>query len=205
MENKTPIDNFEKIKPLLKFDNEHEFYFLQIIQRKKDHKQGHILGTSNNSRLIRAYYIYSIEQLERYRPEIISLCDLFGARAGIALNRRNAKKLSLEMLSLLAQNIKSNHFSQLGSLYNTICGQYFESTDKTWILDVDGFVGFTTVDLERFLEQQEPKGEKIITYIKSKQGYHAICKPFDPRNFKESEIYKGVEIHKNNPTNLYIP
>ena len=60
------IDNFNQISGLLKFDNENEFYFLQIIQRKKDHKEGQILGSDNSSRLIRAYYIYSVEQLNKY-------------------------------------------------------------------------------------------------------------------------------------------
>lgn len=197
------VDNFEIIKPILKFDNEHEFYFLQIIQRKKDHKEGNILGTSNNSRLIRAYYIYSVEQLDKYKPEIISLCDLFGARAGIGLNKRNAQTLSLEMLSLLAQNIKSNHFKQLGSLYNTICGQHFVNKDKNWILDIDGENEFTAGHLRTFLEFQEPKGDKVLAKVPSRNGYHLIVKPFDVRNF--SEAFKTIEIHKNNPTNLYIP
>jgi len=33
------IDNFKQIESLLKFDNEYQFYFLQIIQRKKDFKE----------------------------------------------------------------------------------------------------------------------------------------------------------------------
>lgn len=53
------INNFEQIKSLLKFEDENEFYFLQIIQRKKDHKESNFkLGISNNNRLIKAYYIY---------------------------------------------------------------------------------------------------------------------------------------------------
>ena len=203
MEKSTPVNNFDLIKNLLSFDNEHEFYFLQIIQRKKDHKQGGILGTSNNSRLIRAYYIYSGEQLEKYKPEIIALCDLFGARAGIGLNKRNAQVLSLEMIALLAQNIKSNHFKQLGSLYNTICGLHYVSKDKNWILDVDGSNDFTEGQLRLFLEFQEPKGDKVLAKVPSKNGYHLIVKPFDARNF--GECFKTVEVHKNNPTNLYIP
>ena len=30
------VNNLELIKPLLKFEDEWDFYFLQIIQRKKD-------------------------------------------------------------------------------------------------------------------------------------------------------------------------
>ena len=96
------IDNFDLIKSLLCFDNEDEFYFLQVIQRKKDRKDVELdvkyVGSNNHSRLIKAYYIYSVEQLERYKPEIVALCEMFKARAGICLNRRNQKDVALEML-----------------------------------------------------------------------------------------------------------
>ena len=32
------IDNFSKIEPLLNWRSEDDFYFFQILQRKKDHK-----------------------------------------------------------------------------------------------------------------------------------------------------------------------
>lgn len=202
------VDNIDKIKPLLKFSDEHDFYFLQVIQRKKDHKNNPSpLGTSNNSRLIKAYYIYSIEQLDKYYHEIKELCKLFDARAGIALNKRNARSISLEMLSLLATNIKNHHYSQLGALYNTVCGQFKSNEDKTWILDVDlnGDIEFNIAELSDFLLKEQPYGDKMIAIIPSRNGYHAIVKPFDPRNFSANPLYSGIEIHKNNPTNLFIP
>ena len=85
------INNFEQIKKLLEFRSEDDFYFLQILQRKKDHPAGKVNGTNNNSRLIKAYFIKSIEHLEFVEPEIIELCKLFQARAGINLNRRSFK------------------------------------------------------------------------------------------------------------------
>lgn len=198
------VNNFEIIKPLLKFDNEYEFYFLQVIQRKKDHKDGQLLKSNNNSRLIKAYYIYSIEQLEKYETEIVNLCHIFNARAGIGLNKRNAKSISLEMLSLLAQNIKSDHFKQLGSLYNTVCGHHFEGKDKCWILDLDGHYSEHYMEiLQDTLCACPPEGNKIIAVVPSKNGCHVITKPFDVRTF--TILYPEIEIHKNNPTNLYIP
>lgn len=196
------IDNFEIIKPLLSFDNENEFYFLQIIQRKKDNKTQTVLGTSNNSRLIKAYYIYSIEQLDKYKNEIVSLCELFNARAGIGLNKRDARMISLEMMSLLAFNIKNNHFSQLGALYNTTCGQHFVSKDKCWILDIDN-KDFNINLITDVIHDLNPIGNKLLAIIPSKNGFHAITKPFDLRDF--GVLYPEIEIHKNNPTNLYIP
>ena len=74
------VNNFEQIKVQLAFPSEDSFYFLQVIQRKKDNPG--IKGANNSSRLIRAYYITSIEHLEREKEEIILLtnyytCEIF--------------------------------------------------------------------------------------------------------------------------------
>ena len=81
------INNLEIIKPLLNFSSEDDFYFLQILQRKKENPQ---LGS--NSRVIKNYYIKSVEHLELRYPEIIELCSVFNARASIRLNKEVLKK-----------------------------------------------------------------------------------------------------------------
>jgi hypothetical protein len=202
------IDNFEQIKKLLKFDSEDEFYFLQIIQRKKDHKEAQSefvkVGSNNSSRLIKAYYIYSAEELDKYKFEIVELCKLFGARAGISLNRRNNKDISLEMLSLLASNIKSGHYKQLSKLYSTICGQHHSDKDKTWIVDIDHQDMEIVNEIISFINKVEPISEnKILALIPSKNGYHLITNRFNSKKF--GDAYPDIELHKNNPTNLYIP
>lgn len=200
------IDNFEQIKNLLKFDNEYQFYFLQIIQRKKDFKEDDIityLGTNNNNRLIKAYYIFSLEQLEKYKSEILALCNLFKARAGISLNRRDARVISLETMKLLADNIKNNHFNQLSKIYNTVCGQYHQEKDKTWIIDIDTKEQRFIQMVEDSLEDIEPKGLKVLAQIPSKSGVHLITTSFNSQKF--GELFPDLELHKNNPTNLYIP
>ena len=52
-------DNFDKIGEILKFDGPNDFYFLQIIQRKKD---GCDVSDSGNSgyRTIKSYYIVQL-------------------------------------------------------------------------------------------------------------------------------------------------
>lgn len=201
------IDNFEKIKTLLKFNNENEFYFLQIIQRKKDTKDLDIKlkGFNNNNRLIKAYYIYSIEQLDKYKDEIIQLCKLFNVRAGINLNVRNSYNLSLDMISLLACNIKSGHYNQLSKLYNNICGLYSSDKNKKWIVDFDTTDLMFIDNVATYIEDGcDPiLTDKVISIIPSKSGYHLITKPFNSEKFKIS--YPNIDIHKDNPTNLYIP
>jgi len=74
------INNIEIIKPFLKFHNEHDFYFIQVLQRSKDNPE---LG--KNNRLIKPYYIYSIEQLDKFFPEMVTLAKSFNARIMIHL------------------------------------------------------------------------------------------------------------------------
>ena len=46
------IDNLELIKPLLEFNKENDFYFIQILQRKKDNPE---VNGLNNSRTVKSY------------------------------------------------------------------------------------------------------------------------------------------------------
>lgn len=199
--------NFDKIRPLLNFDEKEEnFYFLQILQRKKDHKKGKVNGTNNNSRLIKAYYISSMEYFDFIEPEIIELCNIFQARAGINLNKRNYEKMSLQLLRKLTDQILNKDFNKAYKAYSSVVGAYNHDTDKKWIIDIDQgeLEGRKLNDMILFIEREcQPIGVKYITTIPSKTGKHVITRPFNLQTFKEQ--YPDIEVHKNNPTNLYIP
>lgn len=200
------LNNFEIIKPLLTFKDENHFYFLQVIQRKKDFdKDGgdriRYVGSNNNNRLIKAYYIYSIEQLDRYTSEIIGLCEMFKARAGINLNPRNNRDVALDCLERLARDIRCNNYD-VSKMYNSVCGEN-KGTDKNWIIDLDEHDLPAQGSIMNFLDTIEPFGEKkIIAQVPSKTGMHLITKSFNRQKFKEQ--FPTIEIHVNNPTNLYI-
>ena len=53
------IDIFNEIKDLLVFENDDDFFYLQILQRKKENPQ---LGS--NSRVIKNYYINNLDLTE---------------------------------------------------------------------------------------------------------------------------------------------
>ncbi len=213
------IDNFEQISKLLKWENEHEFYFIQVLQRNKENPE---LGSNN--RLIKAYYIYSLESLNKYKAEMIKLAEVFNARIMIHLNRRRADSVALEMLKDLAHCIRSKQY-YLGKIYETACGRHHSDKDKTWIIDYD----FPKLEDNSAIQQIKPlqelinikqtiyyleplvftdlnKGDiedKVIAEIPTKNGIHIITKPFNSQEF--SKKYPTIEIHKNNPTILFIP
>ena len=207
------VNNFEQIRPLLDFRSRDDFYFLQILQRKKDHKNGQkVNGTNNNSRLVKAYYINSIEYFDFIMPEVITLCEVFNARAGINLNRRSFEKMALQNLKKCTDQIINGDYHKAYKAYSSVVGAYSNETDKNWIIDIDVKDEEFVRTLWGIVESIRPfDKKKEITTLPSKNGFHMISRPFDLKEFKQymfdrQDIFPETpEVHRNNPTNLYIP
>lgn len=201
------VNNFEQIRSLLEFKSNDDFYFLQILQRKKDAQKGQkVNGTNNNSRLVKAYYVKSLEQFDFIENEVIQLCDLFNARAGINLNRRSFEKMSLQHLKKVTDQIINKDYSKAYKAYSSVVGAFSHDSDKKWILDIDRKMDVFEVDeLTAYLSTLQPAGLKQIQFIPSRSGFHLISKPFNLHDFRQSKWAEEIEVHKNNPTNLYIP
>lgn len=198
------VDNFEQIGNLLSFDSNDEFYFLQILQRKKDNPSGY-LGSNNSSRLIKAYYIKSVEQLFKQKDEMIKLAEVFNARVGINLNKRSYYKTSFNTLKNVAELMHNKAFTKIHRAWNTACGVH-NGGDRIWLLDFDYIPTNPDwyINTKGYLYGQQPiTKDKVLAFIPSKNGVHVITTAFDTRQF--SIDYPDIEIHKNNPVNLYIP
>ena len=209
------VNNFELIRSLLTFNSKDDFYFVQVLQRKKDHDNRKVNGTNNNSRLVKAYYINSFEKFDFVTPEIIELCEIFGARAGINLNRRSYRLTTLLTLRKITEHVMNSAYDKSHSAFNTVCGEKDGRLDKTWLFDFDEG---DDVHLDSFMNCMNrcmPDKDKLIAKVPSRAGFHLITHPFDLKTF--SELLKSdygldwksggkfLSLHKNNPTNLYIP
>lgn len=194
------IDNIDKILPFLKFESEDDFYYLQILQRKKENSQ---LGS--NSRVIRNYYIKSTQYLLNRYDEIKKLCDVFNARAMIRLNKRSFEKVGFKTMENLAHTMMNKEYSFLNKSYDRACGLGHNDSEKKWILDVDNkMTDKDLLILSSIINECLPLRDRtILQFIPSKNGFHLICLPFNLQEF--SQKYPNIEIHKDNPTNLYIP
>ena len=193
------INNFEQIRKILKFEDDH-FYFIQIIQRSKENSD---LGSSN--RIIRSYMISSEEKFDKNIMEIIQMCGAFNARAYIHLNRRKFSKIALECLRHNAELIANEQYEGIKSSLETIIGRNNgESKEsKTFILDCDGMSTPSPLMMADIDHKLLPNGSKCLHIIPTKNGCHLITKPFDTQAFHLE--YPEIEIHKDNPTILYIP
>lgn len=189
-----PIVNLALIKPLLVFDTPDDYYLLEIIQRKKENP-----GLTKSSRMIKVFYIKSLEQLDDLMETIIPLCKTFNARAGIRLNRRSFKKTATISLSKIAEFIYNGDYEAVKNSYNKASGdkRTINIQTKRWIFDID------KEDLPNLeLIKSNIPADKILATIPSKSGIHLITEPFAV-NYIISNIC--LDIHKDNPTNLVIP
>ena len=190
------VDNLELIKPFLVFDSEDDFYHLQIIKRKKENPE---LGS--NSYIVKTYSITSVDHLEKVYPEIKAICDFHKARAGINLNVRSFEKIAFHALRKLTDVIMNKDFKSARKSYDSVCGTYSAGKNKSWIIDIDVSDMDVVKSIAESISQIEPKGDKVKVVLPTKNGFHLITTPFNLSKVGFSEI----DIHKNNPTILYVP
>ena len=207
------VDNFKLIRDYLKFESEDDFYFLQILQRKKDGPGPNgikVTGTNNKSRAIKSYYISSVEYLDKIEGEVKHLCEYFNARAMIILSRKSYKETALLEMVQVSSMIMSGQYVNVKSSYNSSCAKS-KSLDKYFLIDID------EEDLEHkeFIKnyiQNEARcndveyGKRILLELPTKHGCHLITTPFDVNGLLK--VYsKNIHefVHKDGPTVLYVP
>jgi hypothetical protein len=195
------IDNLDRIKDLLNFENEGDFYMLYIFKRKKD--QTTDKSNHQSVRTIKTYTVGSIEYLEKRYDEIKQLCEMFKARAYIHIQKQNHKDVAMNMIKALVDRVESGQINQQ-HVFNSVVGQ-LKTYEKRWIVDVDtkdmvelGRIGYAINNL------CTPLGpNKIIMTIPTKSGYHLITKRFNTQEF--AKHYPDIDVQKKNPTLLYLP
>ena len=195
------IDNLDRIKDLLNFENKGDFYMLYIFKRKKD--QTTDKSNHQSVRTIKTYCVDSIEYLDMRYDEIKQLCEMFKARAYIHIQKQNHNDVALEMIPAIIKRIQSGQINQK-HVFDSVVGQ-LKTYEKRWIVDVDtkdmvelGKIGYAINNL------CTPLGpNKIIMTLPTKSGYHLITHRFNTQEF--AKHYPDIDIQKKNPTLLYLP
>lgn len=190
------VNNFEQIKGLLSFPSDDIFYFCQILKRKKEHP-----NLESNSYVVKTYFVKSLEDLDFYQDEMITLAEFHNARVYISLNQRSFYKSAFQNLKKIIDQILNKDYASVRKSYASVCGMYAEG-DKTWIVDIDDVDEAFDREIQEFLTNLQPVGGKLIANIPTKHGHHLITKPFNLAEFHKK--YPEVDVHKNNPTILYI-
>ena len=107
------------------------------------------------------------------------------------------KKVGNAYAIMVVEAAVSNRHAGMKSLYNRACG-IISPNKKMWLWDVD------TIDEETLITESILKHNEVwYATIPSKKGLHYITKPIDVSKFYYNQ--KKIQIHRDNPTNLYIP
>lgn len=204
------VDNFDQILDLLEFNSKEEFYFTQVIQRKKD---GNETGKGNNgSRTIKTYYSFSREHLESKREKIKELCRHNNARAYIYLNRRNSSEISCGCISVLAEHLKNGTTEQCARVWDHAIGKNPAlGYKKKWMLDIDSKDEELINEARQLMYKCRPIGNKEIALIPTLKGYHLITAGFDTDQYSSNvrinplaiPLTTDITILKDTPTLLY--
>jgi len=195
-----PLDNIELLKTNLPPLNDDQYYFVQIMRRKKEHP-----SMSKSVRVVKEYFITKENSIDKFKNSIIGACNLNEARAYISVNRRSKEKSALKMISHLASLIESKQIepNTIRNIYSTVSGRYKGEPDKKWIIDLDGDEVLFKDNIIRDINSLPPeeKGNKILFEVPTKNGLHLITTPFRLDKFKN--LYPTLDIHKDNYTILY--
>lgn len=199
------MNNIEKIRSFINFDNPGEFYYLQILKRKKENPD-----MNKNNNVIKNFYVSNLEYFDHITPRVIKLCEDNNARAYIRLNKRSYEKVALENLKQIARLISEGNYLGVKSSYDAACGRVHVESPKLWIIDIDDtsalaydIVRGVNNVIERLQEEITKSEYSVQMEIETPNGYHIITNPFNVQEFRK--IYPRIDIHKDNPTVMYCP
>lgn len=198
------MNNFDLIRKMLSFPDENAFYFLQILKRRKDNPD-----LEKDMIHIADYYIYSLEQFDGLRQRIIDQCDTENARAYFRLNRRDAKKVAMQVLKRTVDHIVSENYRAVKNVFASCSGEFHSDPDKKWIVDIDCVSIDTFNHAEVYNDvrdlisnlQSEAGKEPMLNLIRSKSGVHIVTRPFNLNKFKSR--FPDIDVHKDNMVILY--
>lgn len=183
------------------FETPHDFYFIQVLQRKKDNPEQH-----KSVRVLQTFYVYSKEDFFKMMPDIIHLCETRGARAYFNPNVLNDKHIAFAANKLIADMLEKEDYKNVRNAYNRACGSCTcAKTRKLWLIDLDDDAVQYENDIREYLKTVNPNvGEdKVKMVVPTRHGKHLLVTPHDPRGFQMK--FPNIDVHKDNPTVLYFP
>lgn len=211
-----PIDNSSHVAPFIPEveDGEH-FCYTEMLDRSKT-------KGNNGFRLMKTFYHRSRAEFWEQLETIKDICDMYNVRAMTRLGTRSFRTVGQTFARLVLDATISENWGGMKTLYQKACGTT-PPTKKVWIWDIDVIDERTRMFMDEFLPRvhaaQRGTGHEpvVLARIPSKKGWHVATRPFDaslaseymrfilgiPDGLKPNSA--EISLHKDNPTNLYIP
>lgn len=192
------VDNTKLIRQkLLDFKDPGDFYVCHIIQRAKDKRANGTLNPGDTrdegQRLIKTYYIDSIDYFEKKLPIMKEVADANHARLYFMPQVRNKLTVNRILAKAIIDAIDETGIRYDHLVRTAVCGCH-ASRQKMWILDVDDedFGGHElarkfadVLDGEIFRWAQWEGGPGGTAYMariyETRNGWGVVTKPFDVR------------------------
>lgn len=199
------VDNFDLFREKMNWKSPDEFYFTQILIRGKDgHNEPGVNG-NNKNRMIKMYTIKSLDDLNKFEPEIKAICHAINGRCYVHPTKRSFNEVADECLRITTDVYlsKTNNVG-LKAAYSTACGKSFISKDKKFVIDLDDEDALRASEIIEYIEYHcEPFNCVKYQYsVPTAHGIHLITAPFNRQKFGEK--FPAIDVHTNNPTLLYF-
>lgn len=196
------IDNSALIAPFCPATADGDtFIYTEMLDRGK--RKG-----NNGHRLLKAFYHRSVEEFWAQWPTIKQLCDMVQVRACTRLAPRSYQSVGKVLTTMTVEAALSANWAGMKSLYNRACG-IAGPNRRLWLFDVDEIT-----DVTRAIAAEMDILGVLRARIPSKKGEHLITVPFHIERLAARPIlgkdgtmptYGAMQLHRDNPTNLYIP
>ena len=179
-------DNFDLFKEYIEtnfpdFDKRSDSYFtVEIVRRGKDNPD---LPAANYH--FKTYYINYISDLDKFKDEIIKVCDLLKMRAYITVNRKSYHQVTLNTSAEYSRRVALHDYKKPYTIFEHCSGVYLDKSDKRWVVDIDD-----NQDPEDYVSIISP--EKIILRVPTRSGVHLITRPFRRDKFFEECEKNGL-------------
>lgn len=166
-------DNIDIVKSLLLFP-EGIFYYLQVIQRKKDNPD------LEQDRKRYQCYIASERDFNIHITRVKKVCEDYNARAYICLVPKSLEKFGKACLLEYTKRVCSGDYSRVWDLPNRVALDVDVRATGVfpkprWMLDVDN-----PLWINRIEEFCKSKDINVVAKLKTPNGYHLIVEAFNP-------------------------
>lgn len=178
-----------------------KYYVIELMRRGKDNPD---MPAANYH--FKNYYIYSWKDLNKYEDEIKNICNLLRLRAYASVNYKLMSQVALDTLAESARRIAAHDYKKFYNIFESCSGKFVDHKNNIWIVDIDKEDLDMVNIIKEFINECEPKTEKIIFEIPTKSGLHLITKAFNLQDFNGKCIdymEKIIDVKKNHLTLLY--
>ena len=200
------IDNFNAIREHLKFEKPGDIYVVHVMFRVKDlrndaDKQMY-LSHEETQRLIKTYYVDSLEYFDRKRPAMIDLANQNKARVYFTMTRKNRLTCNRIIAKKIIDEIDNPEVRYDHLIRSAVCGCHI-SDYKWWTLDVDNDTEIKRVylsenlaimdkkyklvdikddiiaEMKKLVDETKTRSGSEIFEVPTKNGFHIMTPPFN--------------------------